>query len=84
MDPWIIIGALATILTASQLVPQVVKSIKTKKVRDISLWMIIIIISATIAWMLYGSHIKDAPIITANAIVFVSAISLLYLKLRHK
>ena len=37
MDFWIFVGMFGIIVTAAQLIPQVFKSLKTKKVRDLSL-----------------------------------------------
>ena len=83
MDIWIIIATFAIILTSIQMIPQVIKTFNTKKVRDVSLWMIIIIMLGSLSWFSYGIHIEDKPVIIANTLNFIFASTLFYFKMRY-
>ena len=49
-----IIGLAAGVLTASSLIPQVVKTWKEKKAEDVSLLMLVILLSGIVLWIVYG------------------------------
>lgn len=84
MEIWIYIATLAITLTAIQLLPQVIKSLKTKKTRDLSLGLIIIVLSGALLWIIYGIHIQDIPVIIANSLNLAASLILLTLKIKHK
>ncbi|MBW2990515.1 hypothetical protein KY348_02300 [Candidatus Woesearchaeota archaeon] len=84
MDPWIIVGAFGVIFTSLQLIPQVIKSLKTKKVRDISIGLSIIVGLSAISWLAYAIHLKDLPLAIANIINLIGASILFTLKIREK
>ena len=84
MNPWVIVAALAVIFTSLQLIPQVIKSLKTKKVRDLSLGLSIIVGLSAITWLVYGIHIKDIPLVIANTINLIGALILFLLKIKEK
>lgn len=84
MNIWPFIGTLAIIFTAIQLFPQLHKTIKTKKARDLSLGLCIIIALGSLTWIIYGIHLLDAPIIIANILNFIGAIILFGFKIKDK
>ena len=77
------IGYLGTILSCITFIPQVYQTWKTKSVGDLSLIMVLIVVSSTIVWMTYAYLVKSKPIMLANAIVFVLSLMLLYFKLTY-
>lgn len=85
--PWYIIGSAAALLTTFGFVPQVIKMFRTKSVRDISLPTFIQFSVGMSCWALYGFHLRDIIIISANGIgvlILVVAIgSYLYYAGRH-
>ena len=81
---WEIIGWVAVVSTASQFFPQVVKAWRTKKVRDISLLSFILVTLTASSWLLYGYYKKDIVILAANALVFVSVIIIVVLKIMYR
>jgi len=83
MDWIILIGLTAAILTTSSFVPQVIKIIKTKGTKDISLLMYTILTTGFFFWLTYGLIIKDIPIILANTISFSLALTVLIFKIKH-
>jgi len=77
------IGLAAAVFTTIAFLPQAVKSIKTKKTRDISLPMYVIFTIGVFLWLVYGILIFDIPLILANGITFILAGIILALKIKH-
>ncbi|MDO8264895.1 MAG: SemiSWEET transporter [Candidatus Parcubacteria bacterium] len=81
---WIVlIGIMAAIFTTASFVPQVVKIIKTKQTRDISLSMYAILTIGFFLWLIYGLMIKDTPIVLANIISFSLSMTVLVFKIKN-
>lgn len=78
-----LIGYLAGFLIVFSLIPQFVKSWKTKSTKDISLWRYLIYIAGIILWLVYGIIISNNPMIVANIVALAFASSILYLKIRY-
>lgn len=78
-----IIGYVAGLLVLLSLIPQIIKSWKTKSTKDISLLRYIIYIIGIIMWLIYGIILVNGPMIIANSISLVLASSILYLKLKY-
>ncbi|MFD2164236.1 SemiSWEET transporter [Paradesertivirga mongoliensis] len=77
-----IIGLAAGILTATAMIPQVVKTIKEKNAENISPFMVIILIIGTATWTYYGTLKDDMPIIVTNAFSCLVNCLMLFCKLR--
>ncbi len=78
-----ILGIIAACCTTSAFLPQVIKTLKTKRTEDISLSMYIIFSIGLFLWMIYGIFLRDIPIIAANFVTLIFAILVLILKIRH-
>lgn len=78
-----IIGLLAGALTTIAFLPQAIKTWKTKSAKDISLGMYLIFTTGVMLWLIYGILISDLPVILANAVTLVFALSILYFKLTY-
>jgi len=75
---WYLIGTAAALLTTFGFVPQVIKMLRTKSVRDISLPTFIQFSVGMSCWALYGFHLRDVIIISANSIgvaILITAIA---------
>ncbi len=68
MDWQQLIGYVAGIFTTVAVVPQISKVWKTRKVDDISLIMVVILICGLGLWTLYGIVNQAWPIIVTNGI----------------
>ena len=77
-----VVGITAAIITASAQLPQLVKIIREKKAADLSIWMLIILMSGLGLWAFYGFLIKDIPILVTNCFSFL--INLVITVLRFK
>lgn len=84
MEMITILGLVAATLTTSSFLPQVIKTIRTKHTKDISLVMYLVITLGAFLWLLYGILIKDLPISLANGIVLILTITILFLKFKYK
>ena len=64
-------GYSAAILTTAAFLPQLIKTLKTKKADDVSLITLIMFICGVIFWIIYGYAISSFPILIANLITFI-------------
>jgi len=64
-------GYFAAILTTAAFLPQLIKTLKTKKADDVSLITLIMFITGVISWIIYGYKISSIPILVANLITFI-------------
>lgn len=55
-------------------VPQIVKILKTKHVRDISFIMLVQTCFGAFLWIVYGLHIRDLIVIGANMVSFTTLV----------
>ncbi|MCM8796124.1 MAG: SemiSWEET family transporter [Candidatus Omnitrophica bacterium] len=82
---WSIIGSTAALLTMFAFIPQIFKAIRTKSVKDVSLFTLLQLSLGVSLWISYGVHLKDRIIITANTVTLTSLVILTYLYfLYHK
>ena len=77
------IGFFAGFCTTMAFVPQTIKAWKTNSTKDISLLMFLIFITGVIFWLIYGILIFKLPLIVANAITLILAISILVAKIKY-
>lgn len=83
MDITQIIGIVAGILTATSLIPQLVKIIKEKKADDVSPMMLIILLAGLGLWATYGFMIEDWPIIITNCFSFLLNTAVLFCRYKY-
>ena len=82
---WInFLGLTAAALATSSFLPQVIKVIKTKHTRDISLWMFILSATGISLWFIYGILIKNTALIFGNSIGLILSGIILCYKIRYK
>lgn len=74
------LGSLISILT---LLPQIIKMVKTKSVKDISITTFIIQIINVSVWLAYGILSKNIPLIVVNVFMFTNSALLIILKLKY-
>jgi MtN3 and saliva related transmembrane protein len=79
-----VVGLLGGSLTTISLIPQVVKTWKTRSTKDLSLGMLSIFTAGILLWLFYGILLREVPIILANSATLVMAAILLGFKIRYK
>ncbi|MCB1786740.1 MAG: SemiSWEET transporter [Chromatiaceae bacterium] len=77
------IGLLAAVLTTVSFVPQVVRVMRTRDTRAISLLMYLLFATGVALWCLYGLLLGLWPVVFANAITLALALVVIAFKLRH-
>jgi MtN3 and saliva related transmembrane protein len=80
----LIIGIAASVCTAVCMLPQLIKIIKEKKAEDISLPMVITLLTGLALWITYGIMKKDLVIAISNGISVVINVSLMVLSIKYK
>ena len=83
---WTIVGITAALLTMFGFIPQCIKMWRTKSIRDVSGITLVQFSLGVALWMLYGIHLKNYIIISANAVSLSTLLItlVLYLKLNHR
>ena len=78
------IGYVAGTLTVASFLPQVVRTWKTKRTKDLSLGMLVLLIAAGALWITYGVVGTDWPVIATNVGMVSLNGAILLAKLRYK
>ena len=77
------IGFAAASLTTASFIPQAWLTFRTRDVRGISLSMYSVFTLGVALWLAYGWLLQAWPVVVANAITLVLALSILVMKLRY-
>jgi MtN3 and saliva related transmembrane protein len=77
-----ILGYTGSFLSAITFIPQVIQVYKTQNASGLSLQMLLIILSSTIVWLLYGFGINAWPVILCNIVIMVLTAWLVWFKLK--
>ncbi|RYD94381.1 MAG: hypothetical protein EOP54_17600 [Sphingobacteriales bacterium] len=78
-----IIGIAAGVLTAGSLIPQLIKSLKEKKV-DVAPIMFIVLFAGNGLWVYYGILLKDIPIMVTNSFSVIMDVTLFVLRMVYR
>ena len=73
-------GYFAATLTTAAFIPQLIKTLNTKKADDVSLSTLIMFIVGVLSWIIYGYNISSKPILIANLITLILNLSILISK----
>lgn len=82
MDSVEIVGFLAGFIMVFSFLPQLIKTYKTKRTQDISIFMLILQIICISLWMTYGLLINSQSLIITNAISLVIVVSIFIMKIK--
>jgi MtN3 and saliva related transmembrane protein len=83
-DPHILLGYGAGLITVTAFVPQVARTWRTKRTRDLSLGTVGLLVAAGSLWMVYGGLAGDWPVVATNGgMVFLNVV-LATAKLRYR
>ena len=78
-----LIGYVAASLTTLSFLPQALHTFHTRDVSGISLGMYATFTTGVALWLAYGLLVAAWPVVAANAITFVLALTILTMKLRY-
>ena len=79
-----VIGIMAGILILSGWIPQIVKGYKTKRLNDVSPYLMILIFAGALLWLIYGMALDDVYIMGVNVDAMVLTMILLSMKLKYE
>ena len=79
-----IIGILAGILILSGWIPQIAKGYRTKKLSDVSSYLMILIFVGAVLWLIYGMALDDVYIMGVNLAAMVLTMIVLSMKLKYE
>lgn len=77
------IGYLAGSMIAISLLPQIVKSWRTKSTSDISLSWSLINVAGQILWIIYGIGISSQSLVIMSSITLTMAFAMLFMKITY-
>lgn len=80
----IYIGIAAGICTAIAMLPQLIKIIRTKEAEQISLAMILILLTGLGLWIWYGFVQEDYPVIITNAFSALVNMLIIIFSIKYK
>ncbi len=78
------LGLVAGALTSAAVIPQVVKSYRSRQLRDISIWQPVLLNVGMILWLAYGIIIGDLPLIAANSFSLFCYTLLIVMKIVYR
>lgn len=81
---WTVIGAIAATLTMFSFIPQIIKVLKTRSAKDVSIITILQLSLGVTLWTVYGIARGDPIIITANTVTLATLIITLFLYFKYK
>jgi len=79
-----IIGIVAGILILSGWVPQIARGYKTKRLNDVSAYLMILIFAGAVLWLIYGIALDDGYIMGVNLAAMVLTTIVLSMKLKYE
>ncbi len=78
------IGFVAAFCTTMAFVPQLVRVLKLRSAREISLGTFLLFSIGVFLWLLYGIYSGSKPVIASNAATLGLSLSILYFKMRYE
>tara|TARA_Y100000589_G_scaffold242599_1_gene230161 strand:- start:191 stop:457 length:267 start_codon:yes stop_codon:yes gene_type:complete len=78
-----IFGYFAAVLTTIAFIPQLLKTVISKKADDVSLTTLIMFLTGVGSWIIYGFRIQSNPILIANIITFILNLLILIFKINY-
>ena len=81
MDKVEIVGFVAGFIMIFSFLPQLVRTFKTKRATDISVFMLILQMTCIALWTIYGIFIQSQSLIISNAISFIIVFAVFVMKL---
>jgi MtN3 and saliva related transmembrane protein len=82
MQEWLVLGLMAGLLTTAGFVPQVIKSLRTRSMDEVSVLMPLLLSVGMFLWLIYGLFNNDLAIVLWNAIALGLNLGLVGLKVR--
>ena len=76
--------SLAIFFTTVSFLPQAIKTLKTRRVKDLSLITYLFLFLGSLSWFLYGNYLNDIPLMATNSMTTVLTGLILFLIVKEK
>jgi MtN3 and saliva related transmembrane protein len=77
------IGFVAALCTTTAFVPQLLRVLRLRSAREISLGTFLLFSIGVFLWLVYGIYSGSKPVIASNGATLGLSLSILYLKMRY-
>lgn len=84
MDNTQLIGIAASVGTGIALLPQLIKLVKEKKAENVSIGMMLVLLTGLVLWVIYGIRKQDWIIIISNGFSTLLNLTILFLSYLYK
>lgn len=84
MNTTLLVGIAGSIFSSISFLPQVIKLLKTRSAKDLSMMTLLFLALNVSTWLTYGILIHDWPIILTNIIVLSMVLIMIWCKLTFK
>ncbi len=78
---WSIMGTIAAICTTVGFIPQIIRGIQTRELRDVSPVMLTLLLVGCSLWLAYGVHLRNPIIALANGFTLSFVMTILLLRI---
>jgi len=78
------VAILAPIVNCIQMIPQVYKTYQTKRVKDLSLYTILLFLTTNLLWLLHGYFIQDLSLLVSGVVSITLNSMLLWMYLMYQ
>ncbi len=78
-----ILGTVAGILILSGWVHQIITGYKTKSLKDVSRYLMVLIGAGALLWLIYGLEVSDAYIVGTNVAAIILMLIVFVMKRRY-
>ena len=79
-----IIGVAAGLCTSSATIPQIVRTLKTREAKDVSLIMFLVLMLGNALWIYYGATKSDIPIVATSSLALGLNMAMFGLAIKYK
>jgi MtN3 and saliva related transmembrane protein len=76
------VGHTGSALSSLTFVPQVYQTWKSRSVKDLNIYMLLIVFSSTLIWIVYGVSRGLLPVIICNSIISLLSLLLIGFKIK--
>ncbi len=80
MDFWNTIGFIASALSAATYIPETIKAVKSRHLRDVAWGMLYLTFSSSTLWIIFAIRFNIIPIILSSSINLILSSGLIFLK----
>jgi MtN3 and saliva related transmembrane protein len=78
------IGYIAAFLTTFSMLPQIIRIMKLREARDVSIFMPVMVTAGAALWLVYGIMIRETPIMVANGVSLILNLATLVVTIRYR